>query len=69
MDRLENIRRLGANAVWPTPILYSDDFSDAIIDHTLADPKLGSNDHIQNLIKAVHDKGYHIRKCFLLMPV
>ncbi|VDM08944.1 unnamed protein product [Wuchereria bancrofti] len=59
-NRLENLRRLGVQAVWLNPFLHSDDFNDAVQDHLTVDPKLGINDDAYKLIDAVHDKGMKI---------
>lgn len=56
-NRLESLRRLGVQAVWPNPFLLSDGFSDAIRDHLAVDSKLGVNDDGDKLIEAVHNKG------------
>ncbi|VDO52352.1 unnamed protein product [Brugia timori] len=58
-NRLENLRRLGVQAVWLNPFLYSDDFNDAVQDHLTVDPKLGINDDAYKLVDAVHDKGLY----------
>lgn len=57
IDRLENIRRLGVQAVWASPLLLSDNFSDAIRDHRAVDSKLGVNTDVDTFIEAAHNKG------------
>ncbi|VDK51744.1 unnamed protein product [Anisakis simplex] len=60
VDRLENIRRLGVSAIWASPLLLSDGFSDAIRDFRAIDSKLGVNADGDKFIQAVHDKGMRV---------
>lgn len=66
IDRLENIRRLGVQAVWASPLLLSDNFSDAIRDHRAVDSKLGVNADVDTFIEAAHNKGL---KVVMSMPI
>ncbi|VDN06574.1 unnamed protein product [Thelazia callipaeda] len=65
-DRLENLRRLGIQALWLNPFLLSDNFSDAVLDHLTVDSRLGVNSDAHNLIDAIHDKGM---KAVISLPV
>lgn len=56
-NRLENLRRLGIQAVWPVPLLISDNFNDAVRDYMEVDSRLGTNNDVDELVDAVHDKG------------
>lgn len=68
VNRLEDLRRLGVQAIWPDPLLISDNFSDSIRDHLQVDSKLGTNADIDNLITAVHNKGIVMTFCVLMCP-
>lgn len=56
-DRLEDLRRLGIEAIWPEPFLLSDQFDDAIRDFKAVDSKIGLNDDGIDLIEKTHSKG------------
>ncbi|KJH50546.1 alpha amylase, catalytic domain protein [Dictyocaulus viviparus] len=66
VNRLENLRKSGIQAVWPVPFLISDDFSNAIRSFDQMDPKLGVNQLADQVIANVHDKGM---KFVISLPV
>uniref|UniRef100_A0A0N4UR44 alpha-glucosidase n=1 Tax=Dracunculus medinensis TaxID=318479 RepID=A0A0N4UR44_DRAME len=65
-DRLEDLRRLGIEAIWPEPFLLSDQFDDAIRDFKAVDSKIGLNDDGIDLIEKTHSKGM---KFILTLPI
>jgi hypothetical protein len=62
-DRLEKLRKIGIQTVWPTPLFSSDNFSLVVRNHTEIDAQLGTNSQFDSLIAQVHAKG---RSWFIL---
>jgi len=71
-SRLDYLKDLGITAIWMTPILKNqavqgspEDYSSAYhgywtLDFTQIDPHLGSNDDLQSLIDAAHDRNMKV---------
>lgn len=57
-EKLEKLRKIGIQTVWPTPLISTSDYTDyAVIDFKSIDKRLGTIDEFTNLITQVHDKG------------
>ena len=62
IDRLDAIQKLGATAIWSTPLLLDNEPSQsyhgyACADYYHIDPRYGSNELYKKLVDAAHDKG------------
>jgi len=58
-SRLDHVKRLGADAIWLSPIYPSPnaDFGYDVADYTSVDPDYGDLDDFQQLATAAHDRG------------
>jgi alpha-glucosidase len=68
LQRLDHIERLGADAIWLSPIYPSPgaDLGYDISDHAAVDPAFGTLDDVDRLLAAAHGRG--IRVLFDLVP-
>ena len=62
IDHLDDIQKLGATAIWSTPLLLDNEPSQsyhgyACADYYHIDPRYGSNELYKKLVDAAHDKG------------
>ncbi len=60
IEKLENLRKIGIQTVWPTPLIAADQSGYNIydvIDFENIDSRLGTLDDFKNLVTQVHDKG------------
>ncbi|VDD95910.1 unnamed protein product [Enterobius vermicularis] len=55
-NRLGKLKKIGITAIWIYPFLETDHFSEAVRDHRTVDPRLGSMDDAELLIKQAHEK-------------
>uniref|UniRef100_A0A914WQE2 alpha-glucosidase n=1 Tax=Plectus sambesii TaxID=2011161 RepID=A0A914WQE2_9BILA len=59
-SRLEQLRKIGVQSFWLTPLLDSDQFSYAIRNHRAVDGKLGTSEDLTELIDTLHDKDMYM---------
>ena len=62
MARLPYLAELGVNAIWLSPIYVSPmkDFGYDISDHTAIDPRFGTMDDFDNLLRESHAHGLKV---------
>ena len=65
MEHLDYLEELGATALWLNPVLESDQPYEsyhgyAVTDHYKIDPRLGSNQQYQQLVKLAHARGQKV---------
>jgi glycosidase len=61
-EKLNDLRRIGINAVWPRPIVQTvkDDFEPAaVLNHSTVDPRYGTEQDLTDLISATHSAGLY----------
>ena len=62
IDHLDYIKELGCNAIWLNPCFQSP-FGDAgydVSDYCKAAPRYGTNEDLQRLFTAIHERGMHV---------
>ena len=60
VQHLDDIRKVGVQTVWPTPLIagHKDSFDlFDVVDHKAVHPQLGTIDDVKLLISTVHDRG------------
>src|SRR3954471_11279507 len=62
LERLDYVARLGADAIWLTPIHPSPDadLGYDVADYTAVDPRLGTLEDVDRLLAAAHDRGLRV---------
>uniref|UniRef100_A0A914VE08 alpha-glucosidase n=1 Tax=Plectus sambesii TaxID=2011161 RepID=A0A914VE08_9BILA len=55
-EKLDKLRKIGVQTLWPTPVIQSDTFSYGVTDFEKVDERLGSEEDFKELVDEVHDK-------------
>ncbi|GMS93791.1 hypothetical protein PENTCL1PPCAC_15966, partial [Pristionchus entomophagus] len=64
-QKIDLLRKIGVTTVYPSPVLHTspkDEFFDtqAVMDHSKVDPRFGTNEDLQKLIEAAHDRDMYV---------